>query len=442
MKIHVALFLLFSLVNTSKAAPRAIDQFPDLAKLPDSSAELQDAIDNRQLLPAGVHRITKPLEVDLSVLKSAIIRPASGAVTLIMDGPGPAIRLSGSHEGSAAPKSFKAATWHQRMPVISDLEIVGNHRESIGIELVGTVQPIVSKVAVRWCHHGIRVAVRNRNIAISDCQLYENSGVGLFLDDVNLHQINVSNSHISYNREGGIVVRDGNVRNLQITGCDIEANMPGNSQKTEAANIFIDVSTSEFDKSKSIAEVAITGCTIQHSANYGQDGQTIAPGGANIRLRGKEIWPIDSVTITGNVISDTCTSIDIDRSMDVTISGNTFFAPKPANLLVSNSKRILVNGNTFNPRQFERPGTIQFENSVDCVISNCILNDFKTKDGALILKNCEGFQVRGNVLTGCESGIRVVDSRDSNIHDNLFRKFTGKEKIEVDSKSSDLSIRQ
>lgn len=440
MRFLPGLFLCYA--GLAFAAPSAVDQFGPMEAFPDRTSELQDLLNRKQPLPEGIHRITAPLELMLTDLGAVTIRSAGGGATLIMDGPGPAIRIKGTHEGTASPKSFKPKTWHQRMPVIEAIEVVGNHPEAVGLELEGCVAPVVSKFSARWCLHGIHLVVRNRNVVVSDCHLYENSGIGLYLDDVNLHQINVSNSHISYNRKGGIVVRDGNVRNLQITGCDIEANMPGEIEKTTTANILLDVSGSKTDKRKSIAEVAITGCTIQHSANYGSKTGTIAEGGANVRLLGKDIWPIDSVTITGNVISDTTTSIDIDRSMDVTISGNTFFAPKPANLKVTNSRRILVNGNTFNPRQFERPGTITFEKSKDCIVSNCIINDFKTKDGALILNQCEGFQIRGNIFTGCQSGIEIKNSRDSNIHDNIFRRPDGEVKnLSIDKLSRGINVR-
>ncbi len=411
------------------AAPSALDQFPDLATFPDRTAELQQILDRKAGIPGGIYRITSPLLIQLAERKETAITPEHGGVTLIMDGPGPAIRMLGSHGGTADPKSFQPKTWLERMPIVAGIEIIGNHPEADGIELKGCFEPVISKVAVRWCRHGIHLVERNRNVVISDCHLYENAGIGLFLDDVNLHQINVANSHISYNRGGGIVVRDGNVRNLQITGCAIEANMPGTTQPTQTANILLDVSGSELDKSKSIAEIAITGCTIQHSANYGATGDaTMAEGGANIRLRGKDLAPIDSVTISGNVMSDTTNLIDLDRSMDVTISGNTFFAPKPANLIVTNSQRILVNGNTFNPREFERPGTISFEKCQDCLVTNCILNDFTTKEGSIILRECDGFQIRGNTLTGCQSGIVVEKSKNSNIHDNLFQRFDENEK--------------
>ena len=440
--MRILLFLFVFPIAMVTGEPSASDQYGDVSALADRTAELQEILDQKQAIPGGVYRITESLDVVLAERQAVTVGPKNGGVTIIMDGPGPAIRITGTHEGTASPKSFKAPTWHQRMPVVENIEVVGNHPGADGIELNGCVAPVVTKVSVRWCRHGIRLAVRNRNVVVSDCHLYENSGIGLYLDDVNLHQINVSNSHISYNRQGGVVVRDGNVRNLQVTGCDIEANMPGEVKKTDTANILIDVSGSKGDRKKSIAEIAITGCTIQHSANYGSKEGTIAEGGSNIRLRGKEIWPIDSVTISGNVISDTTTSIIIDHSMDVTITGNTFFAPKPANLKVTNSQRILVNGNTFNPRQFERPGTISFENSKDCIFSNCIVNDFKTKDGALVLVDCEGFQVRGNIFTGCNSGIKVQNSKDSNIEDNLFRRSAGDiENVSIDKQSRGINVR-
>jgi hypothetical protein len=288
LRLLPLILLSFStLLPAEDAAPSASDQRPDLASLPDQTEALQKQINETGalLLPTGTHRITKPLVFALSQKRSTAVRPEAGAVTLIMDGPGPAIRITGSHKGTASPKTFEPATWNENMPLIEGIDIVGNHPQANGIELFQTVGAIVNKVSVRWCHHGIHLVERNRNVVISDVHLYENSGIGLYLDDLSLHQINVSNSHISYNRTGGIVVRDGNVRNLQITGCDIEGNMPDDDTHTNAANIMIDVSATPKDRSKSVAEVAITGCTIQHSSNYsGSQYDSIAPGGANIRI--------------------------------------------------------------------------------------------------------------------------------------------------------------
>ncbi len=394
--------------------PTAAKQFPNLADMPDSSMALQKQIDDNNgslILKPGVYRITKTLAIDLKQTRSTIVRPESGPVTIIMDGPGAAIKISGSHKGTASPKSFEVATWNERMPIIEGIEIIGNHSEADGITLFQCVEPIISKVSVRWCRNGIRLATRNRNVTISDCHLYENSGIGLFLDAVNLHQINVSNCHISYNRKGGIVVSDGNVRNLQISNCDLEGNMPATNAPTKAANILLDVSGTPGDKSHSLAEVAITGCTIQHSSNYsGKDYDSLAPGGANIRILGKKIWPIDSVTISGNVISDTSLNVEIIDATDITLTGNTFFAPNPDNLTVKRSKRIIVNGNTFNPRQFERPGRITLEDCQDCIISNSTFRALDAEGGTIILNKCERINLSANILAECKSGVLVKDS--------------------------------
>jgi hypothetical protein len=419
------LVLFFALLPFSLALaaepPLATAQFPELAAMPDRTENFRKQIEANKgtlLLEAGVHRITGTLEFALAGKNSAIIRPAGGPVTLIMDGAGPAIRIAGSHEGSAAPHSFQSGTWNERMPLIEGIEIVGNHPEADGIELFRTFEATISKVAVRWCRHGIHLVERNRNVAISDVHLYENRGIGVFYDDVNLHQSNIGNSHISYNRGGGVVVRDGNVRNLQITGCDIEANMPGDDTATTTANILLDLSGNPDDKTRSIAEVAITGCTIQHSSNYtGKDFTELAPGGANIRLLGKKIAPIDSVTISGNVMSDVSLNVELRDCMDITLTGNNFFAPNPDNLHVIRSKRVIVNGNTFNPREFERPGRIVFDESQDCIFSNNTLRGLLAENGAVVVKNSSRMSLTDNLLTESLSGIRIETSSDVLVSD-------------------------
>lgn len=418
MKLLSRVFLISACLSTSAIAG-TLDQIPHLKSLPDSTLRLQRQIEENRgnliLQGDGVLRITKPLVFDLAKYQGVAVRSLRGT-TLVMDGPGPALRFVGTHEGTASPKSFRPATWNERMPIVSGIEILGNHQQADGVELVKTVGTIVRDVSVRWCRHGIHLVERNRNVVIAECHLYENSGVGVYLDDVNLHQINVSGSHISYNRRGGIVVRDGNVRNLQVSGCDIEGNMPDDDTPTKTANILIDVSGSPKTKAKSVAEISITGCTIQHSANYGGGRhERVAPGGANIRLAGKEIYPIDSVTISGNVISDTTTNIDINHARDVAINANNFFAPQPANLQVRHAQRVVVSGNTFNPRQFVRPGTIAFEDCSDCLIANSTLHRFTSGSGALILKRCHGFTITALNLTDCGSGLLLEDTIDTTI---------------------------
>ncbi|CAN5173200.1 hypothetical protein BH23VER1_BH23VER1_36100 [soil metagenome] len=72
---------------------------------------------------------------------------------------------------------------------------------------------------------------RNRNVIISHCHIYHNSGVGIYLEGLNLHQISVVGSHISYNRLGGIrIERLGNLlRGGAVDACGsllLQAELP------------------------------------------------------------------------------------------------------------------------------------------------------------------------------------------------------------------------
>src|SRR5690606_6192945 len=142
-----------------------------------------------------------------------------------MTGEGPAFRFIGSHGGSALPSTVKPIVWEkERMPTIYDLEIVGAHQDADGLEFRNTMQPTVRGLLIRDVRTGVHLVSRNRNIIIADCHIYNASGIGIFLDQVNIHQFIISNSHISYCKQGGIKVAGGNIRNFQITGNDIEYN--------------------------------------------------------------------------------------------------------------------------------------------------------------------------------------------------------------------------
>ena len=198
----------------------------------DDTTAFQRAVDSKAgdiWIPRGVYRLTRTIVIPLdNVGPTSVV--GSGTAKIVMEGRGPAFKFVGTHNGTADPKTVENRVWkRQRTPVIDGIEIVGGHAESEGIEASGTMQLTISRVVVRKALHGIHLTVRNRNVIISDCHLYENRGAGIYLDDVNLHQINISNCHVSYNAAGGIVARAGNVRNIQITGCDIEGNMPPES---------------------------------------------------------------------------------------------------------------------------------------------------------------------------------------------------------------------
>jgi hypothetical protein len=379
--------------------------------------------DGTVAFPRGVYRITAPLVIELTGGGPAAIT-AAGNATLVMDGPGPAIRFVGTHlEGTAAPKSFKPGVWdRERTPTVSGLEIVGKHPEADGIEAEGTFQLTLERVTIRECRHGVHLVKRNRNVLISASHIYNNRGIGIYLDHLNLHQINVAGSHVSYCRQGGIVSVGGEVRNLQVSGCDIEGNMGKDEKPT--ANILLD------STGGSIAEVAITGCTIQH--------ESPAPDSANVRILGEGVGGLKNVpgktkeghvVIAGNVFSDVKVNVDVQHARGVTITGNTFWMGYEYNLRVEHSEHVVVGPNDFqrNPRYDYGDATttrnaILFRDCADCTLTGLHVHNVRGVPAAVALESCRRFNVVGCTVLDCEAiGLRLKDVTDSRVSDCLIR---------------------
>ena len=393
------------------------DDTAALQKLADAGGSVQ--------LPKGRYRLTKTVTVELAKLGTSSIS-SDGTATLIMAGSGPALKIIGTHGGTADPKSVKPATWAQRTPVVQGLEIIGAHAEADGIEATGTMQLTLSRLTIRECRHGIHLTERNRNVIVTECHLYRNRGVGLFLDRVNLHQTNVLGCHISYNLGGGIVVIGGEVRNLHIGTCDIEANH--DEKGAPSANILLD------STGGSIAEVAVTGCTIQHTHK--------APGAANIRILGAGTDPSllrregrattreGHVTIIGNVFSDVMVNIELRQVRGVTISANTFWEGFEHDLLVEDSMNVVVTGNNFdrNPRYLvngfnlaEQNGVV-FRRTDDSAFTGNIVSGVRRHPAAVRFEGGKRLRVQDNsILDSDGEGIALREVADSIVSGNLVR---------------------
>lgn len=378
------------------------------------------AVTGAMYFPKGNYRITKTIAIDLTKVGGVTIR-GEGMPRITMAGEGPAFQFTGSHAGTADPKTVKPAVWGERMPVVEGIEIVGDHESADAIEASGTMQLTITRVLIRKCRHGVHLTQRNRNVLISDSHLYENRGIGIFLDAVNLHQINVTGCHVSYCDDGGIVCKGGEVRNLQITGCDIESNQ--GEKRPPTANVLID------STGGSNAEVAITGNTIQHNHN--------APGGANIRIKGPVARVIKGtdemrdghVTITGNVISDVKVNLHLDHARGVVVTGNTFWTAYEWNVLAEHSAFVTIGPNNFdrNPRYAgeEKPETtnaIAFRDCQNCSLSGFTISGTRATPAAVTLEKCDRFNVTGLSLLDCDGvGLLLKDVTNSRVAGCLVR---------------------
>jgi len=383
----------------------------------DDTAAIQKTVDSGAgavRFLKGDYRITKSILVDLAkVGPTALV--GDGTARIVMAGPGPAFHLLGTHEGSAAPKSFKEEYWQQqRSPMVDGLEIVGEHAESEGILLEGVMQPTITRVVVRKALHGIRLFKRNRNVTIGECHLYDNRGIGIYLDRLNLHQIDIANTHVSYNKGGGIVVRASEIRNFHIGTCDIESNHDTDGPAT--ANVLFDCTTG------SVREGAIVGCTIQHT--------NLAPDSANIRFLGRAEQPlmVGNFAIADNIFSDVQVGIHLKHARGVTLSGNTFWQSVKHNLLVEGSSHIVVTGNLcdrnpdYNHQPFETSNGVEFTDCTDCTISGLqIFNTIKAPAG-LVVRRSKRFNITGCTILDCEGPEVLLDEvSDSRVSSCLLR---------------------
>ncbi|MFM8406989.1 MAG: right-handed parallel beta-helix repeat-containing protein [Pirellulaceae bacterium] len=403
--VHSFAVLLLAMVVGSGVAGLTEDRDAQV----DAWLEQLGRSDGSLLIPAGQYDLHRTLEIDLKRFGKVTIA-GQGPVTIRMHAAGPAIRLVGSLQGTADPQSQPPEIDPQRGPRISSgIAIEGCHPEADGIELEGTMQAAIDGVQIRKVRHAIRLVKRNRNVIFSNLQLYDNSGIGLFLDHVDLHQINLSASHLSYNRGGGLVVLGGNVRNLQVSGCDLEANMPADPMPTEAANLWIDCRP----PGSSIAEVAVTGCTLQHSSRGGS--KRVAPGGANVRIWGRAEYQPNMLTLTGNLLSDTSVSVDLVDVTDATLTGNQFFTAEPLDLRMERCQRVIVSSSVFHPRESEESGGIILIDCQSCLLQTLICHRLRYAEAAIQLKDCRKCQVSGCLVSQSRGGVRKEGGADVSV---------------------------
>lgn len=390
----------------------------------DDAAAIQRAVDAEGgpvVLPAGVYRLSETVTVDLDRPGFTSI-VGGGVARVVMDGPGPAFRFVGTHDGTADPGSVDPRVWdRQRAPTIAGLEIVGDHPDADGVEARGTMMLTVDRLIIRKTRHAIHLVERNRNVIVSDSHLYENRGCGVFYDHVDLHQSNIVGCHISYNDGGGVVSIGGNVRNVHIGTSDLESNQSTDGPPT--ANVLIDCTGSTYGT----AEVAITGCTIQHN--------NPSPGSANVRIIGasdpKEGLPVreGNVAIVGNVLSDVKVNLHLKGCRGVVVEGNTLWQGYEHNLLIEDSSDVVIGPNNLdrNPRYdygntAEANNAVALRNCTDTTITGLHVTNVWRNEAAVLVEGCDRLNLTDcTILDSDGVGLLLRETSRSRVSDCLIR---------------------
>ncbi|HNY87255.1 MAG TPA: right-handed parallel beta-helix repeat-containing protein [Candidatus Hydrogenedentes bacterium] len=366
--------LLFSLAGAAQ------DAAPSLAELADgtrsAAAALQRMIeesDGLVDLPAGTFLLDAPLVLDLPRLGWRSLRGADGATRLVVAHAGPGILVQGDHQGTANPATVQDHTWEkERFPSVSGVEILGAHPEADGIVLSRTMKCVIRGVLVRKCRHGIRLVERNRNTLIADAHIYDCLDTGVLLDACDLHQVNLTGSHISYNGRAGVRQFNGDVHNVQISGNDIEYNA-GAEGGLPAGEIVLEAPEGI------ISEYSITGNTLQARPQNP---------GANLLVLGAENntpHAARTMTVSGNVIGDRDKNIVLSRACRVTVTGNTVYGGAALNIHLDRCANIVLSGNNIGSRPFSHA---EADPHVDGVL----------------VEECDSVLLSGNILSGHRFG--------------------------------------
>lgn len=395
----------------------------------DDTAAIEHALehaDGSVRLPRGDYLLSRTIEVDLARGGRFAMEGSGGTARLIMTGPGPALRIVGSHGGTAAPSTVKPQVWaDQRMPTVTCVEILGRHPEADGVELIGTMQATLTGLLIRGCRHAVLLRGRNRNTVIHGCHVYHNTGVGIFVDGCNLHQFNITGCHISYNRLGGLRIERSEVRNLQIASNDIEYNNHGEhgTPPQPTAEIYID-STAE---GASVREVTIASNTIQ---------ATYSAGGANLRIvgpRDHDVRVPGMWTISGNVIGNQEVNVHLAGCRGVSLTGNFIYSGVHRNLLAEHCHHLTIGSNSIGHNPDYRSGTelatgVRLADCRDCAISGLEITDAvagkhtvagvepQHRQALVELHRCKRLNVTGcNILNGTPIGIDLLDCDHTSI---------------------------
>ena len=365
----------------------------------------------------GTYLLSGTVEVNLATHGRVSIK-GDGTARVVMRAAGPAFRLVGSHEGTADPSSqTESVANRERMPTVSGIEIFGEHDEAVGIELTGTVQATLQGVLIRQCLFGVHLTKRNRNVLISACHIYEGRGpaIGVYFDGVNLHQAIIVGSHISYQRHAGIKVARSEVRNLQITGNDIEYNDADQEGDSDSADVWIDA------REGTVREGTIASNTIQAKPS---------PNGANIRIEGPDrddsagagLW-----TIVGNILQDQERNLWLRHCRGVTVSGNSFASAERHSIDLDHCRVIALGSNTIdhNPdyRGTYRDGIV-VRNSSAVTMTGLILEGVRAgrpdRGAAISVSNSEAVTIgHCQVLDPTSRGIELASVRgrdDRRVH--------------------------
>ena len=130
--------------------------------------------------------------------------------------------------------------------------------------------------------------------------------------------------------------------------------------------------------------------------------------------------------ISGNLIGTQENNIRLAACRGITITGNVIYSGRNRNLLVEDSRNVVVGANSFDHNlDYDPPSLctgLRFLDSTDCVLSGLTLQDERTephdeapgtRQALLEIVRCRRISLAGcQILNGCPDGLYLEDAGD------------------------------
>lgn len=270
----------------------------------DDTQTLQDLFDSAKgvvsLEPNKKYKITAPIIADIS--KAKLIKGNMAHIVVVGD-------FEAFHWVGTLTSSANAGALNRKLALNEMSPLVVALRITNPMEVLGTafvvekcMSPNFLACNFSYLKRGIVFRGTNRNAIISATHIYACYDYGIhFEEGGDIHQINITGSHISYCRKN-IFSENHNIYNIQITGCDIETS---SYPVAECDMHFLQTSAI-------LEDLEITGCTIED--HWNTQKMIVLQGGAG---------NISAVTIAGNVTGNSAgCAIEASGVINIDISGN------------------------------------------------------------------------------------------------------------------------
>ena len=270
----------------------------------DDTQTLQDLFDSAKgvvsLEPNKKYKITAPIVADIS--KAKLIKGNMAHIVVVGD-------FEAFHWVGTLTSSANAGALNRKLALNEMSPLVVALRITNPMEVLGTafvvekcMSPNFLACNFSYLKRGIVFRGTNRNAIISATHIYACYDYGIhFEEGGDIHQINITGSHISYCRKN-IFSENHNIYNIQITGCDIETS---SYPVAECDMHFLQTSAI-------LEDLEITGCTIED--HWNTQKMIVLQGGSG---------NISAVTIAGNVTGNSAgCAIEASGVINIDISGN------------------------------------------------------------------------------------------------------------------------